>query len=72
MSSRLQNKQCPFFKAQCLQDSCAIYDTRLNNCSIPVSMLNLYRVEQVLLKLVAGLPSENIPTESTPFPFMKR
>jgi len=72
MSSRLTNKQCPFFKAPCLQDNCAIYDSRLNNCSIPVSMLNLYKVEQALLKLVAELPSENNPTESTLFPFTKR
>jgi hypothetical protein len=72
MASRSQNKQCPFFKAQCLQDNCAVYDSKLNNCSIPVLMMNLYKVEQAVLKVVAELPSENSPTESIPFPFTKR
>jgi hypothetical protein len=49
----MSNKKyfCPFIKQECVIDQCAIYDSRLNRCSIPVLTYNTYRLSESLNNL---------------------
>lgn len=42
--SRLKNKQCPFYKSECLINDCTFYDERLDNCLTSIGIFNMYKI----------------------------
>jgi hypothetical protein len=57
--SRLQNKQCPFFKSECLIGNCAMYDERLDNCLTSIVTFNMYK----LANAIANATPEALQTQ---------
>jgi len=49
--ARLDNTQCPFFKQDCLQAKCSLYDSRLDNCAFHLVTYNLYKLDRTLSRL---------------------
>ena len=66
--SKLENKQCPFFQKECLIEMCAMYDGRLDNCTIQLIMYNLYKL---YITLMNGM-SEGNKNNPPPSPFSPR
>jgi|UPI00059D9BC0 Fe-S-cluster containining protein len=62
--SRLDGKQCPFYKKECLQSMCAIYDERLDNCALHLVVYNLYKLDRTL---VEGMPTDQTGPKRFPF-----
>ena len=65
--SKLDGKQCPFYKEECLQARCAIYDERLDNCAIHIVVYNLYKLDRTLIE---GMLTD--PTVAKRFPFQPK
>jgi hypothetical protein len=63
--SRLQNKQCPFYKVECLVTNCAMYDERLDNCAVHLITYNLYKLDMSLKQSMEGTNQK----QSKQFPF---
>lgn len=59
--SRLANKQCPFYKSECLIGNCAMYDERLDNCLTSIVTFNMYKVANA----IANATPEALQTQPT-------
>jgi len=61
--SNMENFQCPFSQSECVTYACMMYDKRLNNCSIPVLALNIFKLMKTIEPIVEAQKSKH------PFPF---
>ena len=61
--SRLANKQCPFFKSECLIGNCAMYDERLDNCLTSIVTFNMYKVANAIANASTDSTPQNQPTQ---------
>ena len=43
-----QNKKCPFFKEDCLQNQCKLYHEEFDRCEISLITYNIYKLIQQL------------------------
>lgn len=61
--NNMESYQCPFSQSECVTSACMMYDKRLNNCSIPVLTLNIYKLMKTLEPMIKA------QTPKQPFPF---
>ena len=61
--NNMENYQCPFSQSECVTTACMMYDKRLNNCSIPVLTVNIFKLIKTLEPIVEA------QTSKKPFPF---
>ena len=63
---RLDDKICPFINKECVQDQCALFDERLDNCAIQVLTYNLYKLDKRMAQGGSGLPPGRSPIYPVP------
>ena len=63
--ARLDNTQCPFFKQDCLQAKCSLYDSRLDNCAFHLVTYNLYKLDRT----ISNIQPKGEPDRPGKFPF---
>lgn len=54
MTSRYENKTCPFFQDLCKQEQCALFDPRLDNCGINLVIYNLFKLDRSMTQSLEG------------------
>ena len=64
--SRLENTQCPFYRAECITTSCSMHDSRLDNCTFQVIAYNLYKLDMSLKQVMEGANQKQ--PKQFPFP----
>jgi hypothetical protein len=69
--SRLQDKQCPFFKSACLTTNCAIFDERLDNCLTSIATFNMYKLANAIANATPEANSNQPVQGSYPAPQYK-
>ena len=50
--SRLDQKQCPIYKSECLVNDCAWFDSKLDNCLTSIATFNMYKLANAIANAV--------------------
>jgi len=58
MTSRYDDKICPFFRDKCKQEQCGIFEARLDNCGINLITYNLFKLDRSMIRSMEGSTPE--------------